>query len=129
MTVYVVQDTLRKDRVSGKLVEKFDLSAAEQFGELVFLLPHDASPFDLKPVINALHALLKDYTPQDYILCIGSPVLIGLAVAIAADYASGHVSMLQWSGANQCYFPARAFDVWRDGPPGAKVAQYDGETE
>lgn len=117
MTVYVVQNTMRYERSTGKLVEKFDLSPAAQYGELHFLLPHDASPFDLPPVIDALHEKLVDYTPHgDYLLLIGSPVLIGLAVAIAAEYTDGDVRMLQWSGAGLCYFPAPAFDIFRSGP-------------
>jgi hypothetical protein len=47
---------------------------------------------------------------------VGSPVLIGLAVAVAAEYNNGNVGMLQWSGEKRSYFPARAFDVFNAGP-------------
>lgn len=115
MTVYVVQNTHYKDKRDGKVKPKFDFAPAAQFGDIQFLLEPDASPFDLAPVQKALHKKLMHFSNQDYILCVGSPVLIGLAVAIAADYAQGNVGMLQWSGEKQRYFPARAFDVFNEG--------------
>jgi hypothetical protein len=111
--VFVIQNTM-KVNPAGVLEPKFDFSPAMQFGELVELLPSTASPFDLPPVITRLHHHLLGFSSKDYLLCVGSPVLIGLAVAIAADYNNGHVAMLQWSGAQRAYFPARAFNVFKE---------------
>jgi hypothetical protein len=116
MTVYVVQNTHFKDKRDGRVKPKFDFGPATQFGPIEFLLELDASPFDLPPVQKALHAKLRNFTKRDYLLCVGSPVLIGLAVAIAAEYNNGNVGMLQWSGEKRQYFPARAFDVFDAGP-------------
>lgn len=110
--VFLVQNTKWIDPKDGQLKSKFDFTAAEQFGPIVELLEPTASPFDLPPVIRRLHDVLCGYTPQDYLLLVGSPVLIGLAVAVAADYADGHVAMLQWSGAKRQYIPARAFQLF-----------------
>lgn len=110
--VFLVQNTKWVDPKDGQLKNKFDFTAALQFGSIRELLEPTASPFDLPPVIRKLQAGLRDYTPQDYLLLVGSPVLIGLAVAIAADYSSGHVAMLQWSGAKRQYIPARAFEIF-----------------
>lgn len=115
-TVYIVQNTHFKDRRDGKVKPKFDFTPATQFGKLEYLLPPEASPFDLPPAQKRLHEVLQHYTKKDYILCVGSPVFIGLAVAIASEYGCGHVAMLQWSGERQQYFPARAFDVFNAGP-------------
>lgn len=109
--VFVVQNTM-KVSAGGKLEPKFDFTAAEQFGELQELLAATASPFDLPPVIELLKVKLADFCNSDYLLLIGSPVLIGLSVAIAADYNCGQVAMLQWSGARRAYIPARAFSVF-----------------
>jgi hypothetical protein len=110
--VFIVQDTKWVDPKDGQLKSKFDFTAATQFGELVHLLEPSASPFDLPPVMHRLHERLADFTTRDYLLLIGSPVLIGLAVAIAADKADGDVAMLQWSGSKRQYIPARAFNVF-----------------
>lgn len=114
MTIYVVQNTHYKDHNDGVWKPKFDFTPALQFGELAFLLDHKASPYDLPPVQRVLHEKLMHFSNKDYLLCVGSPVLIGLAVAIAADYNHGHVAMLQWKGNG--YFPARALDVFNAGP-------------
>lgn len=108
--VFIVQNTLRVTS-SGKMEPKFDFSQAASFGELVHLLDHNASPFDLPPVQRRLDTALLGFTNNDYLLLVGNPVLIGLAVAVAAAHNNGQVGMLQWSGARRCYIPARAFNV------------------
>jgi hypothetical protein len=111
MTVFLVQDTKWVDPKDGRLKSKFDFTAAEQFGEIVELLPASASPFDLAPVIDTLWRGLKGFRSADYLLLVGSPVIIGCAVAIAAQENGGMVGMLQWSGAKRQYIPARAFGL------------------
>lgn len=111
MTVYLVQDTKWVDK-DGKLRSKFDFSAAEQFGSIVELLPASASPFDLPPVIEALHNGLRAFNDLDYLLLVGSPVIIGCAVAIAADLNNGNVAMLQWHGIKRQYFPVPALGLF-----------------
>lgn len=114
MTVYVIQDTKWVDPKDGQLKPKFDLSPALEFGELSFLLGSNASPFNLGPVLPELHERLKDFNDDDHLLLIGSPVLLGLAVAIAADVNDGNVKMLQWSGAKRCYISVSAQGVFPD---------------
>lgn len=110
--VFLIQDTKWVDPKDGQLKSKFDYTAASQYGELVELLWPGASPFDLEPVMPALVRGLFHYTPVDYLLLVGSPVLIGLAVALAADFGGGSVSMLQWSGAKRQYIPVFARNIF-----------------
>jgi len=112
--VFVVQDTKWVDPKDGQLKPKFDFSPAGEFGELVFLLGSNASPFNLPPVLTELQERLKEFGDDDYLLLVGSPVLLGLATAIAADYNDGRVNMLQWSGAKHSYIPVRALGVFAD---------------
>lgn len=112
--VFVVQETKWVDPADGQLKPKFDLSPAAVHGELVHMLEPGASPFNLEPVLDKLHEHLATYTPQDFLLLIGSPVLLGLATAIAADYGQGNVRMLQWSGAKRAYVPVFAENVFGD---------------
>jgi hypothetical protein len=90
--VYVVQD----QKVRGE--SKFDFKPAESFGELTFLLPPEAAPFQPNTeTVAALHEKLRDFSPDDYLLLTGNPCLIGWATAIAAFYSGGIVQQLQYS--------------------------------
>jgi len=101
--VYVVQN--QHQLTHGKRsVPRFDLSPAKKFGELKFLLESSASPLKhVLPLID-LHDALKNYRAEcDFLLLTGNPVLIGWAVAIAADYAHGRVVCLQWENSTRSY--------------------------
>jgi len=111
MTVYIVQDQKSVDRF-GQLSSKFDFSSAEKYGELRYILKPSSSPFDLESSLRRIHRILSDFTEEDYLVLTGSPVLLGLCVAIAADYTDGNVSMLQWSGAKQSYIPVVAEEIF-----------------
>lgn len=106
--VFVVQNQHYYDKAEGRLVPKFDLSSAEQYGELIFLLGPGAAPFNPVSPIAELNDKLADYGDEDYLLLIGNPCLIGWTVAIAADSNNGFVNLLQWSGKDQSYIPISA---------------------
>ena len=113
VTVYVVQEPTRFNRVTLEVETFFDLSPADQFGEQVHLLPPNAGPFNPDAVLPVLWEKLKDFGDSDYLLLIGNPILIGWATAVAADYNEGRVNLLQWSGAKNSYIPvfAQVFPV------------------
>lgn len=99
--VYVVQAQTRRND-AGQTIPKFDLSDAEDFGELVTLLDGRASPFKLGPVSDSLSHGLKDIQNQDFLLLVGNPVFIGLATAIASELVDS-LRFLVWSGKEQRY--------------------------
>ena len=105
--VFVVQNQQRRNRHTGELEPKFDLTPAEDYGELVYLLSPSASPFRPEPIVSELQQKLIHFEQGDYLLLVGNPVLIGLSVAIAADANDGEVSLLQWSGKEQRYIAVR----------------------
>lgn len=105
----MIQQTLRMDSMRQRLIPKYDVSEAQIFGELQFLLSASASPFSPVPVIAELSQKLKDYDgAKDYLLLVGNPCLIGWAVALAAKASGGRVNLLQWSGRENRYLPIRA---------------------
>lgn len=115
MTVWAVQNVHWVDRSDGKLKPKFDFTSAARWGEVRFLLPPTASPFSLMGPMSIMHDKLQDYDAHsDYLLLVGSPVLLGLAVAIAADKSGGNVNMLQWSGAKRDYLPVKVTNVFAE---------------
>lgn len=117
MSVYVIQRQQKFNESTGQLESKFDLSTAEDFGLIIYLLSPTARPFSSEHVISELHEKLQYFTNHDYLLLIGNPCLIGFAVAIAARYNEGYVRVLQWSGTERKYlcieanlrFPERWF--------------------
>ena len=110
--VYVVQNTHQLDLATGILTPRFDLSSAEQFGELIFLLPPSAKPFNSERVISTLKTNLTDFSNNDYLLLIGNPCLVGFAVAIAADANNGSVKLLQWNMTENHYLVVEAKDIF-----------------
>ena len=106
--VYIVQDQQRMSRHTGRLERKFDFSSAERFGRLVSLLSPTAKPFQPQSVIPDLREKLRGFSDEDFLLLVGSPVLIGFAVAVAADVNEGRVRLLQWSGERGEYTPISA---------------------
>ncbi len=105
--VFVIQDQQQKNE-EGILESKFDLSSAERFGKLVYLLSPTARPFSPEHVVEALHEKLQDYSDIDHLLLVGNPCIIGFAVAVASDVNKGRVNVLQWSGKNRDYISVRA---------------------
>lgn len=105
--VYVVQNQHRWNGKFSQFEPKFDLSPAEDFGVLTYLLSPTAAPFRPEPIIKELKEKLAAFGPDDHLLLVGNPVLIGLSVAIAAQFNDGAVSLLQWSGKDQRYINVR----------------------
>tara|TARA_R110000772_G_scaffold30806_13_gene76540 strand:+ start:1700 stop:2038 length:339 start_codon:yes stop_codon:yes gene_type:complete len=104
MTVYAVQQQMRFDQTSKKLVPRFtSISKAEQWGSIVYLLSPSAHPFSPSLVLGDLHEALCNFGDEDHLLLIGNPGLIGMATALAAHYNRGRVKLLQWSGRHNEY--------------------------
>lgn len=110
--VYVVQNQHRWSDSEGKFVPKFDFTPAQEFGSLEFILGPTAGPFDPDSVLLTIHESLKDFKPEDYLLLVGNPVLIGLCVAVAAQNTGGDIRMLQWSGKSRKYLMVEASRVF-----------------
>lgn len=110
--VFVIQNQHYWNAGKQQFLPKFDFSAAAEFGDIEFLLSPTAAPFRPDSVIEELHNKLSTIKPDDYLLLIGNPVLIGLSVAVAADYLEGRVQMLQWSGKDGRYLPIVADGIF-----------------
>jgi hypothetical protein len=102
-TVFVIQNQHRWDKDKSTFVPKFDFSSAVGYGQLSYLLTPTAAPFNSGPVIDELREKLSFFGDDDCLLLIGNPVLIGCAVAIAAQSNRGKVKVLQWSGTDRRY--------------------------
>lgn len=85
-TVFVVQE------------HKHDLTKAERFGGIKLLLPFRAQVwYDPAPHVAKLQAGLATATPEDYLVLMGDPALIGIATATLAQRTAGRFNLLKWS--------------------------------
>ena len=93
--VYVVQEQQNKN-----------ILPAEQFGEIKVLLPPGTQvTFSSGQVCNQLMRDLSRFNDKDYLLLIGDPVAIGIAVAVACHWNQGRVNLLKWDRMETKYFP------------------------
>lgn len=105
MTVFVVQEPLHRNPNTGMIEPRMTLKAAEGFGKLAYLASWRALEIlgALNTVIEDIEDKLVDFNDQDYILPVGSPILIGIVSAIAASNNSGRMKMLYWDRHERCY--------------------------
>lgn len=101
--VFVVQRHAIHNAKTGQMVDRFDLSPAEKFGELHFLLSPISVPTNPEEAIRKMRENLHNFSDKDYLLLIGNPCFIGWATAIAADINEGKVKLLQWNGKHKKY--------------------------
>ena len=94
MTVYVVQE-----------VPKFNVLPARKYGELELMLPPGQITLSAGPTVNRLKHKLRNFTDMDYLLLIGDPLAIGLAVAIASNANRGKARLLKWDRQEKQYYP------------------------
>ena len=94
MTVYVVQE-----------VPKFNVLPARKYGELELMLPPGQITLSAGPTVNRFKHKLREFTDMDYLLLIGDPLAIGLAVAIASNANRGNVRLLKWDRQEKQYYP------------------------
>ncbi len=55
-------------------------------------------------ITKKLRERLKDFTANDYLLCAGNPISIGIAFMIAADLTGGIVKALKWDNQEHIYW-------------------------
>ena len=99
MTVYVPQEVMYKNN-KDQLIPKFNLQAAEEFGEIKILLPYGNVTMAPQPMVGKLRQQLKNFCDEDYILPMGDPAAIGAAIAIASDFNNGRIKLLKWRRTN-----------------------------
>lgn len=104
--VFIVHETLTRQGGRTK-----NLQPARQFGEFIHLVNPGPQPEDLASVLPQIKYRLMEFTPDDYLIPIGHPILIGWATAIAADNTGGSVKLLYWNNNKHCYetMPAKIY--------------------
>ena len=87
---------------------KINIMGAKEYGDFEFLLPELSQIiFSPGPLIFKLRKLLKDYTPEDYLLLTGDPAIIGIACSIVSDVTNGKFNLLKWDRQEKMYYPLK----------------------
>ena len=101
-TVYVLQELPGTKAGSPKI----NIMSASKHGDFKFLLPEFSQIiFSPGPLIYKLRSLLKDYTPQDFLLLTGDPAIIGVACSIVSEMTNGKFKLLKWDKQDRVYYP------------------------
>ena len=95
MTVFVVQKPDKKKNI---------LSATE-YGELDFILS-ETENIMYTPVstISRINPTLRNFSEEDYLLLIGDPVAIGVAVHFALLLNGNKAKILKWDNREYKYY-------------------------
>ena len=95
--------------------QNINILAASDYGYLVICLPElSQMMFSPAPFIHKMRKNLRDFKPNDYILCTGDPAIIGLSTAIVSDITNGKFNLLKWDRQERRYYPL-AFDLYDKG--------------
>ena len=102
--VYVIQELPGTKAGTPKI----NIMSAREYGEFNFLLPEFSQIiFSPGPLVFKLKKLLKDYTPEDYLLLTGDPAIIGIACSIVSDITNGKFNLLKWDRQERVYYPLK----------------------
>lgn len=97
MTVYVIQDQQTRDVKTGALKSRFDISAAEAYGEFKYVLGSSVRPFHPDHVLEQIRDGLEGFTESDHLLLIGNPNFMLWIGMILTDMGINTVRTLQWN--------------------------------
>lgn len=103
--VFVTQVPSRKDATTQTWVPTVNIKPAEQFGDVIVLLPAGAQFYATKELIRIIKERLNEfnYGPDDYFLPMGSPTVMAVASAIVARRGNGCIQLLQWDNHRDAY--------------------------
>lgn len=102
-TVYVPQEPMRWDPALGARVPMYDLSGAAKFGRIHICIPPTIVLHDTAEIARRLAAGMETFDEGDFLLAVGSPMMIAIAGHIALSNAGGAIQMLNWDRRSGAY--------------------------
>ena len=93
--VFIPQIKSRFDAATRLWIPTINTRPAERHGELVVMLPPNANQLHTAPLVQVIKERMADVGPDDYIMAVGDPSLIGAASAIMVRN-TGLLRMLKW---------------------------------
>ena len=105
--VYIPQEPTRWNVDLGAAQSIMDFTPALRYGELVVCLAPNISFHLTKPVCTTLREKLRDFAEDDYLIAVGSPLVIALSSHIALSKTGGKLNLLSWDKRQHEYLNSR----------------------
>lgn len=98
----------RYDSASRLWVPSVEIRSAEKHGEIVVMLQPNSARAGLAPCVAAMRERMEEesFGPEDFLIGIGDPSLIGAASCLAVRRTSGILRMLKWDRMAKDYYLA-----------------------
>lgn len=103
--VYLTQRPTFRNQATGQFQDKFDLTPALKYGEIVEILRPGNISADHQYVMETILQKLKNFKSEDFMLALGDPVAMCAAACIALDYTNGFLQILKWDKHRLEYVP------------------------
>lgn len=112
--VFVTQVPHRRDVATGAFVPVVNIAPASEHGDVVLMMPSQASFFATGDLVKQLRKHLSDYDYEagDCIVALGDPTVIAVAFALLGELF-GRFIVLKWDR-NIGRYLASHVDVWGD---------------
>lgn len=94
--VYIPQEPVRWGEDGEGPIAMYDFTPALRYGELKTCIPSNVTFHDIKRVAGILALALREFEPRDYLIAVGSPLIIGIAAHLAFQRTGGSLQMLTW---------------------------------
>ena len=105
--VFVIQE-IAGTKAGNPKINIMGASTFSSSGKFIFLLPEFSQIiFSPGPLVFKLRKLLRDYTPEDYLLLTGDPAIIGIACSIVSEITNGKFNLLKWDRQEKMYYPLK----------------------
>ena len=95
-TVYIPQEPMVRDKVTGEFRALFSLEPAMAYGSPKTLFDSKPVIFDTVRIVRHLNKELANFSDDDWIICVGDPSLLATTVAIAQRFNGGRFGLLKW---------------------------------
>lgn len=95
--VFVVQEPVYFNKQTKQMERKMELTPASAYGNIEFLLDSNRLPLDTTSIVWRMKKKLKDFSDEDFIVPVGNPTAMGIAIAVAALSNRGRVRVLVWT--------------------------------
>ena len=92
-----------------------NILSASDYGYLVICLPQfEQAIYSTSPYVHKMKKNLQDFRPQDYLLAVGDPVIIGISCIAINDATNGKFNVLKWERDQKRYYSLE-FDIYMKG--------------
>ena len=102
--VFVVQEPVKKTS-DGSYIPYMNLTPASAFGAIKFLIDPRNQSLSTEPTVEVIKQKLANYNDSDFLVPVGDPVAIGIAMVVAALVNKGAVKVLKWNRETSAYIP------------------------